>query len=59
MLYVYEDTAWEYKVLVRTVEEDELPREAELNTLGAQGWELAGVANQQKAVHFYFKRPRK
>jgi len=59
MLYVYEDTVWEYKLLVRTRDQEELPSEEEMNTLGAQGWELAGIANQQKVVHFYFKRPRK
>ena len=58
MLYVYEDTAWEYKLLVRRLDQEELPSEEEMNTLGAQGWELAGIANQQKVVHFYFKRPR-
>jgi hypothetical protein len=59
MLYVYEDTVWEYKLLVRTRGQDELPSEEEMNALGAQGWELAGIANQQKLVHFYFKRPGK
>jgi hypothetical protein len=58
LLYVYEHTVWEYKVLVRTLDQEELPSEAELNTLGAQGWELGGIATQQQAVHFYFKRPR-
>jgi hypothetical protein len=29
-------------------------RVAELNTLDAQGWELAGIATQPQAVHFYF-----
>ena len=59
MLYVYEDTVWEYKLLVRARDQDELPSEEEMNALGALGWELAGIANQQKLVHFYFKRPRK
>jgi hypothetical protein len=58
MLYVYEYTVWEYKVLGRPLDRGELPSEVELNTLDAQGWELAGIATQQQAVHFYFKRPR-
>jgi hypothetical protein len=41
------------------LDQEELPSEEEMNTFGAQGWELAGIANQQQAVHFYFKRPRK
>jgi hypothetical protein len=58
MLYVYEHTVWEYKLLVRTLDQEGLPSEVELNTLGAQGWELAGIATQRQAVHCYFKRPR-
>ena len=30
MLYVYEDTVWEYKLLVRARDQDELPSEEEM-----------------------------
>jgi hypothetical protein len=49
---------WEYKELVRNAESAALPTEAELNALGAEGWELAGVVREGQEVHFYFKRER-
>lgn len=49
---------WEYKELVRDVGGDGLPSEAELNALGSQHWELAGVVSEGQRVHFYFKRER-
>jgi hypothetical protein len=32
--------------------------EPELNALGAEHWELAGVVSERHRVHFYFKRER-
>jgi hypothetical protein len=56
MIYVYEKQRWEYKVV--TVGERERPlSDQELNTLGKDGWELAGVVNAGSEVRFYFKRP--
>jgi hypothetical protein len=49
---------WEYKELVRSLEADALPTVQELDHLGADGWELAGVANETGRVHLYFKRER-
>jgi hypothetical protein len=49
---------WEYREIVRDLESEKLPGEEELNALGAEHWELAGVANQGRRVHFYFKRER-
>jgi hypothetical protein len=49
---------WEYKELVREVETEGLPTEADLNALGAEHWELAGVASEGTRAHFYFKRER-
>jgi hypothetical protein len=48
---------WEYKEVVREVAGG-LPSEAELDALGAEGWELAGVVPAGQRVHFYFKRER-
>lgn len=49
---VYVAPVWEYKrVVVETA-----PDEAELNTLGAEGWELVGVVPVSDTVHLYFKR---
>jgi hypothetical protein len=58
MVYVYETPAWEYKVIVKNPEDESLS-EDELNTLGANGWELAGVVALPTKVQFYFKRARK
>ena len=48
---VYVQPVWEYKHMA--VESP--PDEAELNALGADGWELVGVVPAANAVHFYFK----
>ncbi len=57
MVYVYKDVAWEYKHLLR--EEEHALTEEELNTLGAEGWELIGIVTDSRGVHFYFKRVRR
>jgi hypothetical protein len=49
---------WEYKELTRDLESGAPLTEAELNELGAQHWELAGVLRDDRQVHFYFKRER-
>jgi hypothetical protein len=49
---------WEYKVVVREVSSG-LLSEAELNTLGAEHWELSGIVPAGPSVHFYFKRERR
>lgn len=47
MVYVYEKQRSEYKCSVA---------EADLNTLGAEGWELVGVVATPETTQFYFKR---
>jgi hypothetical protein len=49
---------WEYKEVVRDTEAEGLLTEADLNALGADGWELSGVASEGSRTHFYFKRER-
>ena len=49
---------WEYKEVVRDLQTQGLLTEPELNALGAEHWELAGVASEKNRVHFYFKRER-
>jgi len=58
MVYVYEQTRWEYKVLLKDADEQPAS-EADLNALGADGWELAGVGSIAGRTQFYFKRPRR
>jgi len=53
---VFVPPVWEYKHLVRRVPDEALLDEAELNSLGAEGWELVSVHGEGTAVHFYFKR---
>lgn len=49
---------WEYKEVVRSMNEQGPLAESELNALGDEHWELAGVATTGASVHFYFKRVR-
>lgn len=48
--------AWTYKHVQRPLGEVGDVSETELDALGAEGWELAGVATEGTTVHFFFKR---
>jgi hypothetical protein len=48
---------WEYREVVRETGTG-LMSTAELDALGADHWELAGVVTAGDGVHFYFKRER-
>jgi hypothetical protein len=52
---VFVPATWEYKQVVRRPPQG-LLQEAELNALGAEGWELVSVVGEGGSVHFYFKR---
>lgn len=56
MIYVKESVRWEYKQVVRDLENEEPLDEAELNALGTEGWEMSGVAQHSSSIYFYFKR---
>lgn len=56
IVYVKDEPAWEYKQLVRNLAKEKAPAEDELNALGADGWELAGIFTDSPFVYFYFKR---
>jgi hypothetical protein len=49
---------WEYREIVRDIASG-LLSEAELNQLGDEYWELAGIATAGSRIHFYFKRERR
>lgn len=53
--FVAVELRWEYKEVVREVTGG-LLSEAELNALGAERWELAGIVPAGTQVRFYFKR---
>ncbi|HEX3159275.1 MAG TPA: hypothetical protein VHQ45_12205 [Gemmatimonadaceae bacterium] len=55
---VYVAPVWEYRKLTRPLGAETLPTEAELDALGAEGWELAAVVPEGARVHFYLKRLR-
>ena len=57
MVYVYETLQWEYRCIARNARDQSPPSEQELNALGAEGWELAGIANLPGEIYLYFKRP--
>lgn len=54
---------WEYHVLSVDAREGELPDEARLNELGAQGWLLVGVLEPRQTetrarIYYYFVRQK-
>jgi hypothetical protein len=49
---------WEYQEVVRSLKEQGPLTQPELNALGDEHWELAGVVTAGERVHFYFKRAR-
>ena len=57
-VFVYEKQGWEYKIVSRNIADDPMPTETELNALGKDGWELAGIIPVSGAVQFYLKRAR-
>ncbi|HEX2450311.1 MAG TPA: hypothetical protein VHJ69_04195 [Gemmatimonadales bacterium] len=49
---------WAYRHLQRPLGEVAELSESELDALGAEGWELAGVTTDGSTAHFFFKRLR-
>jgi hypothetical protein len=49
---------WEYKEIARDLASEQLLSEADLNALGEEHWELAGILRDDHRAHFYFKRER-
>ena len=56
MIYIEKKLKWEYKQIARNLKKEKPPDETELNTLGEEGWEMSGVAQQPPYAYFYFKR---
>ena len=56
MIYVKESLKWEYKQITRDLEKESPLSDEELNALGAEGWEMSGVAQQPPLTYYYFKR---
>ncbi len=56
MIYVEKQWKWEYKQIVRNLENEKPLDETELKTLGEDGWEMTGIAQHPPMSYFYFKR---
>ena len=56
MVSVREEPRWEYRRILRELRTEEAPSEAELNTLGEEGWELTGMFMDSPFLYLYFKR---
>jgi len=56
MVYVNKSLKWEYKQIVRDLEKEKPLDEAELETLGEEGWEMSRIAQHPPVTYYYFKR---
>jgi hypothetical protein len=54
---VRDEPRWEYHRVVRNLRTEDAPTEAELNTLGDDGWEMVGLFSDSPFLYLYFKRP--
>ena len=57
MVYVHENSQWEYKQLTVNVSES-TTSEDDLNALGQEGWELVGIVQHEAIVNYTFKRQK-
>jgi hypothetical protein len=56
MVYIEKRLKWEYKQIVRDLENEKPLDENELQALGEDGWEMTGIAQHSSMTYFYFKR---
>jgi len=56
MVYIEKRLKWEYKQLARNLKKEGTLSDEELNALGAEDWEMSGVAQQLHLTYYYFKR---
>jgi hypothetical protein len=56
MIYIEKQWKWEYKQIARNLETQKPLEEAELNSLGEDGWEMTGIAQHPPLTYYYFKR---
>jgi hypothetical protein len=54
MVYVRE--RWQYKRLQRDLNKEGPPTEEELNELGEEGWQVAGMFTHEAHLYLIFKR---
>ena len=56
MIYIEKQVKWEYKQIIRNLENEKPLDEADLNALGEEEWEMTGIAQLGSIAYFYFKR---
>lgn len=54
--FVFVQPEWSYREVVRNLDETGAITEADLNALGVEGWELAGILQDGRSVRYYLKR---
>lgn len=59
IVYVKDSPTWEYKRLTRNLAKEQAPTEDEMNALGRDGWDLAGILTDPPFAFFYLKRLKK
>lgn len=53
---VFVEPEWSYREVVRNLDDTGPITEADLNALGVEGWELAGILQDGRSVRYYLKR---
>ncbi len=56
MVPLRDDSVWEYRRIERNVRTESAPSEDELNALGQNGWEVAGMYFDSPMLYLYLKR---
>lgn len=56
MIYIQEETVWQYKHLAVNLRQNPMPDEKLLGEFGNDGWELASMIIHEQMLHIYFKR---
>jgi len=56
VVYVRDETTFVYKLVERDLNTEAPPTEDELNALGAEGWQIAGVATLDHHLLIYLQK---
>ena len=56
MVYVHQDPAYEFKLIVRDLREEPAPGAEALNPFGADGWIIAGMFTHDEKLYLYMQR---
>jgi len=56
VIYVRDARTIIYKIIARDVDAEAAPTEAELNALGAEGWQIAGITTLGNQLTLYLQK---